>query len=325
MINYPTNLIQFMDRFQTEGDCLQYLASVRWKDGFDCPKCGNIHYWFDDKRRRFICTSCRSDVSVRAGTVMQNSKLPARLWLTAMWLFAAQKDGISAKSLQDNLGINSYQSAWTLLHKLRVAMIRSDREPLSGVIEIDEDYIGGKEEGGKPGRGSENKQLVAIAVQLEKITTDKPLRDSFRDYRLAKIREKCIDRASKEELHAFIIENVAKGSTLYRDDWSGYIGIDELGYHSVVFKTTKSDNESEKLPHIHLAISLLGRWILGTYQGRIDDYHLQAYLEEFTFRFNRKTSTYRGLLFYRLVQGAMSTVPHPYEDIIEPKISDGIR
>jgi transposase-like protein len=249
---------------------------------------------------------------------MQDTKLQARIWLTAMWLFATQKDGMSAKSLKDNIGINSYRSAWLLLHKLRVAMIRSDTEPLSGLVEIDEDYIGGKEKNGKRGRGSENKQIVAIAVQLEKIATDKP-HDSLRDYRLAKIRAKCINRATKDELHSFITENIARGSTLYRDDWAGYSGIDELGYKSVVFKTTKSDDQNEKLPHIHLAISLLERWILGTYQGRVDDYHLQVYLEEFTFRFNRKTSTHRGLLFYRLVQGAMSTLPHPYEELIEPK------
>jgi len=312
-----------MDRFQTERDCLLYLASVRWKDGFDCPKCNNKHYWFDDKRNRFICTACRCDISVRAGTVMQDSKLLARVWLTAMWLFATQKDGISAKSLQDNVGINSYQSAWLLLHKLRVAMIRSDRDQLAGIVEVDEDYIGGLNEGGKRGRGSENKQIVAIAVQLEKIDANKPI-DSLRNYRLAKIRAKCIKNASKEELHAFIIENVAVGSTLYRDNWLGYSGIDQLGYNSVVFKTTKADDKNEKLPHIHLAISLLKRWILGTYQGSVEEHHLQTYLEEFTFRFNRKTSTHRGLLFYRLVQGAMSTVPHPYEDLIKPRNVVGI-
>ena len=249
---------------------------------------------------------------------MQDSKLSARIWLTAMWLFATQKDGISAKSLQDNIGINSYRSAWLLLHKLRVAMIRADREPLSGVVEVDEDYIGGIEADGKRGRGSENKQIVAIAVQLEKIETKKP-HDSLRDYRLAKIRAKCIERASKEELHTFITENVAKGSTLYRDNWSGYTGIDQLGYNSVVFNASKAEDESEKLPHIHLAISLISRWILGTYQGSMGEYHLQAYLEEFTFRLNRKTSTHRGWLFYRLVQGAMSTVPHQYEALIEPR------
>jgi len=318
MIDYPANLIQFMDRFQTERDCLEYLASVRWKDGFDCPKCMNSHYWFYDKRKRFICTNCRCDVSVRAGTVMQDSKLSARIWLTAMWLFATQKDGISAKSLQDNLGINSYRSAWLLLHKLRAAMIRSGREPLSGLVEVDEDYIGGVDADGKRGRGSKNKQLVAIAVQLDKVEA-KESHDSLRDYRLAKIRAKCIERASKEELHAFITENVAKGSTVYRDGWSGYSGVDQLGYKSVVFKASKAKDESEKLPHVHLAISLLSRWILGTYQGSLGEYHLQAYLEEFTFRFNRKTSTHRGWLFYRLAQGAIATVPHPYEALIEPR------
>jgi len=253
---------------------------------------------------------------------MQDTKLRLRTWMTAMWLFATQKDGISAKSLQDNLGMNRYESAWLLLHKLRVAMLRSDREPLSGVVEVDEEYIGGYKEGGKRGRGSENKQVVAIAVQLEKIETNKP-HDSLRDYRLAKIRAKHIESASKEELHSFVSENVAIGSTLYRDDWSGYSGIDELGYKSVIFNASKTNDEDEKMPHVHLAISLLKRWILGTYQGHVEEYHLQTYLEEFTFRFNRKTSTHRGLLFYRLVQGAMSTIPHPYEKLIEPKTSNG--
>lgn len=257
---------------------------------------------------------------------MQDTKLPLRTWLTAMWLFATQKDGMSAKSLQENLGINSYRSAWSLLHKLRIAMVRSDREPLSGLIEIDEEYIGGVEEGGKRGRGSENKQLVALAVQLEKIDSNKP-HSSLRDYRLAKIRTKCIKSASKEELHAFITENVSSGSTIYRDDWSGYSGLDELGYKSVVFQATKAKREEDRLPHIHLAISLIKRWILGTYQGHVEEFHLQAYLEEFTFRFNRKTSKHRGLLFFRLVQGAMSTKPHPYEALISsisehpPKVS----
>ena len=320
MISYPQNLIQFMDQFQTEQQCRQYLASVRWTDGFLCRTCGHNQYWLD-KRNRFICASCHSHISVLAGTVLQDTKLHLRTWLTAMWLFATQKDGISAMSLRDNLGIKSYRSAWSLLHKLRVAMIRSDREKLSGVIEVDEEYIGDYQEGGKRGRGSENKYLVAVAVQLEMIETDKP-HDSLRDYRLAKIRLKHIENASKEELHAFVLENVAPGSALWRDDWSGYRGIDDLGYKSVIYKATKADDADEKLPHVHLAISLLKRWILGTYQGRLDEFHLQAYLEEFTFRFNRKTSTHRGLLFYRLVQGAMSTVPHPYEDLIGSKVEN---
>jgi transposase-like protein len=317
MISYPQNLIEFMDQFQTEQQCRLYLASVRWKNKFTCPDCGHNQYWLD-KRNRFICASCRSQVSVLSGTVMQDTKLHLRTWMTAMWLFATQKDGISAMSLRDNLGIHSYRSAWTLLHTLRVAMIRSDREPLSGMVEVDEAYVGGYEEGGKRGRGCENKYIVAVAVQLDKIQMDRS-HDVLRDYRLAKIRIKHVASASKEELHTFILENVASGSMLYRDDWSGYSGIDELGYTSVVFKASKANDKNEKLPHVHLAISLLERWIMGTYQGHIEEYHLQAYLEEFTFRFNRKTSTHRGLLFYRLVQGTMSTIPHPYENLIEPR------
>ena len=315
MDNYPQTFIEFIERFHNEDACREYLLSMRWANGFTCPKCNHNEYWVGEGYAYGICKSCSRKSYVFAGTVVQDSKLTAQVWLVAMWLFATQKDGISAKSVQENLGLNSYKSAWLLLHKLRVAMIRSDRERLSGMVEIDEAYIGGSMEGGKRGRGSENKQLVAIAVQLEKIKTDKP-HNALRDYRLAKIRAKCIESASKTELHSFITDNISEGSTLYRDDWSGYGGIDEVGYTSVIVKTSKAGEEQDKLPHVHLAISLIDRWILGTYQGRVDDFHLQAYLEEFTFRFNRKTSHSRGWLFYRLVQGAMSTIPHKYEDII---------
>ena len=247
---------------------------------------------------------------------MQDSKLSVRVWLSAIWLFVTQKDGISAKSLQENLGLGSYRSAWSLLHKLRVAMIRSDRDKLSGIIEVDEEYIGGTLEGGKRGRGSEKKQLVAVAVQLERIQGNNPNRPSLRDYRLSKIRAKHIPNASKPELHDFIKENIAKGSTIIRDGWSGYAGIDEEGYNSEIVKVSKATSEDEKLPHVHLAISLIKRWILGTYQGSIDEYNLQTYLEEFTFRFNRKTSHCRGWLFYRMVQGVVSTEPHPNETLL---------
>jgi len=238
-----------------------------------------------------------------------------------MWLFATQKDGISAKSLQDNLGLKSCRSAWSLLHKLRIAMIRSGRDKLSGVVEIGEEHLGGVLEGGKRGRGSENKQLIALAVQLERIPGDNPDRPALRDCRLSKIRAKHILNASKAELHSFIKENIVVGSTLIRDGWAGYPGIDKEGYHSEVVKVTKATSEDEKLPHIHLAMSLINRWILGTYQGNIGECNLQAYLEEFTFRFNRKTSHNRGWLFYRMVQGAVSTEPHPYETLIQKQVT----
>ena len=316
MDKYPKNIIEFMDRFPTDIECRKYLLSIRWEDGFFCPTYGHNEYWTNEESSYCICCKCRYRISLLAGTIMQDSKLPVRIWLTAMWLFVTQKDGISAKSLQENLGLRSYKSAWSLLHKLRIAMVRSDREKLSGIIEVDEEYIGGTLEGGKRGRGSENKQLVAVAVQLDKISGDNPDRPLLRDYRLSKIRAKHIPSASKVELHAFIKENITQGSTLIRDDWSGYYGIDDEGYHSKITKTSKSTSEEDKLPHIHLAISLIKRWILGTYQGSIDEYNLQTYLEEFTFRFNRKTSHNRGWLFYKMLQGAMATEPHIYESLL---------
>ena len=316
MIKYPKNFIEFLDYLSTDIECRKYLLSVRCEQGFVCESCGHNEYWTNDKISYCICCKCRKRISLLAGTVMQDSKLPVRVWLTAIWLFVAQKDGISAKSLQENLGLGSYRSAWSLLHKLRVAMIRADRVKLSGIVEVDEEYIGGTLEGGKRGRGSENKQLVVVAVQLERITNDNPDRSTLRDYRLSKIRAKHISDASKPELHNFIKENVIEGSTLIRDGWAGYSGIDEEGYTSEVTKVSKSTSEDEKLPHVHLAISLIKRWILGTYQGSIDEYNLQTYLEEFSFRFNRKTSHCRGWLFYRMVQGALSTEPHPYESLL---------
>jgi len=317
MRNYPKNFLEFIDYFATDIECRRYLLAVRWERGFVCTHCGYDEYWTNDEISYCICKKCHRRISLLAGTVMQDSKLPVRVWLLAMWLFATQKDGVSAKHLQENLGLNSYKSAWSLLHKLRVAMIRSDREKLSGVVEIDEEYIGGTLEGGKRGRGSENKQLVAVAVQLEEILGENPDRPSLRNYKLAKIRAKHIANASKIELHGFINENIEKGSILIRDGWNGYSGIDDEGYSSEITKISEADSEDEKLPHVHLAISLIKRWILGTYQGSIDKDYLQMYLEEFSFRFNRKTSHSRGWLFYRMVQGAVSTKPHPYENLIQ--------
>jgi len=316
MIKYPKNFIEFLDNLSTDIQCRKFLLSVRWEHGYICASCGHDNYWTNDDVSYCICCKCRHRISLLAGTVMQDSKLSVRVWLSAIWLFVTQKDGISAKSLQENLGINSYRSAWSLLHKLRVAMIRSERDKLSGVVEVDEEYIGGVLEGGKRGRGSENKQLVAVAVQLEQIPSNNPDRPTLRDYRLSKIRAKHIPNATKPELHSFIKENIDAGSTIIRDDWTGYSGIDDEGYCSEVIKVSKAASKDEKLPHVHLAISLIKRWILGTYQGNIDEYNLQTYLEEFTFRFNRKTSHCRGWLFYRMVQGVISTKPHPYESLL---------
>jgi transposase-like protein/DNA-directed RNA polymerase subunit RPC12/RpoP len=318
VLTYPNNLIEFMDRFQTEADCREYLAKLRLKDGFTCPKCGGHRYWLTD-RHHYRCPDCKHEMSLLAETIFQDSKLPLRTWFVAMWLLTTQKDGISAKSLQDNLGIRSYKSAWAMLQKLRTAMVRADREKLSGIVEVDETPIGGILEGGKRGRGSENKQLVAVAVQLESAVSgqcDDPI-DPLRQYVLSKIRLRHIPDASKESCIGFVTESVQAKSHVITDGWVSYQGLQSAGYEHEVHVASHAKTEEEKLPHVHLVASLLDRWILGTHQGNIGESHLQAYLDEFTFRFNRKSSKHRGLLFYRLLEGAIGAQPATYDFIVE--------
>lgn len=251
----------------------------------------------------YECSSCGRQTSVIAGTIFQDTRKPLKDWFAAIWWVTTQKYGANAKGLQQVLGLKSYQTAWTWLHKIRKAMVVANRAKLSGTVEIDECYIGGKAKGGKVGRGSENKTLVAVAVELD-------------GKKLGRIRLNVINDASAESLIPFVTENVERGSKLITDDWRGFSGIESKGYEREIHNQSKVENEDEMLPHVHLVISLLKRWLLGTHQGAVEAKHLQAYLDEYVFRFNRRTSAKRGLLFYRLLENAMVTAPSTYLDII---------
>jgi transposase-like protein/predicted RNA-binding Zn-ribbon protein involved in translation (DUF1610 family) len=300
---YPKTLEEFEQEFSTEEDCRDYLFSLRWPHGFVCPKCGNDKYW----RVRTVlleCTKCHHQVSIVAGTIFQNTRKPLVMWFRAIWWVTAQKNGASALGLQKILGLGSYQTAWTWLHKLRTAMIRPGRDDLSGCVEVDETYIGGAK-AGKKGRGSENKILVAVAVEMK-------------DNRIGRIRLAIVDDASSSSLHGFVQDCVQKGSTIRTDGWRGYKGIESLGYvHEVIKIKGQELGASELLPNVHLIISLLKRWILGTHQGSVSRKHYGYYLDEFTFRFNRRTSTSRGKLFYRLLENAVCIKPTTYGDLTE--------
>ena len=161
--NYPNNFEEFIEQFQTEKDCIEYISSIRWPDGFICPHCECRKAWIT-KRHLFHCSHCRRDISITVGTVFENTHKPLRLWFHVMWLMMAQKTGVSAKNLKDSMGFGSYQTIWGWLHKLRSVMVRPGRELLTGTIEVDETYIGGRAHG-KKGRGSEGKTLVAVAVE----------------------------------------------------------------------------------------------------------------------------------------------------------------
>jgi len=213
------------------------------------------------------------------------------LWFRAMWHITNQKYGANAKGLQRALGLGSYQTAWEWLHKLRRAMVRPGREMLSGVVQLDETYVGGKKEG-KRGRGAAGKTVIGIAVEDKK-------QDGIGRVRLAKLPD-----ASAGSLDPFLSGTVAQGSHIITDDWGGYTNVGDNGYSREIWTSNNL-----KLPHIIAA--LLKRWLLGTYQGAVCKSHLDYYLNEYTFRFNRRKSHFRGKLFYRLVQQTLMVDPHP--------------
>jgi transposase-like protein len=220
-----------------------------------------------------------------------------------MWWVTTQKNGASALGLQRVLGLKQYQTAWTWLHKLRSAMVRPGRDLLSGRVEVDETYLGGWEEGLR-GRKTEAKALIVVAVEED-------------GRGIGRIRMRHIADASANRLHSFIRASVAPGSMVHTDGWAGYTDLAGKGYiHDVTILKGREELASELLPRVHRVISLLKRWLMGTHQGAVSHKHLDYYLDEFTFRFNRRKSASRGKLFFRLVQQAAAMQPLPYDAIV---------
>jgi transposase-like protein len=247
---------------------------------------------------------CQYQASVTAGTIFEGTRKPLTMWFRAIWWVCAQKNGASALGLQQILGLGSYKTAWTWLHKLRRAMVRQGRDRLSGRIEVDETFLGAVEEG-HIGRQHGKKVMIIVAAQED-------------GRGIGRIRMKVIDGASQANLHGFIAESVVPGSTVITDGLKVYRNMDKLGYaheYRVVMKSQQT--ASDLLPRVHRVVSLLKRWLMGTHQGAVSREHLGYYLDEFTFRFNRRTSRSRGKLFYRLLQQAVAIEPTPYEAMIK--------
>jgi transposase-like protein len=301
--DYPKTVLELEHRFASEEHCRSYMAALRWPEGFACPNCGGSKTW-PAQRGRWICMACRHQATVTAGTIFQASRLPLRLWCRAIWHVTSQKNGASALGLQRVLGLGSYQTAWTVLHKLRRAMVRPGRDKLSGRVEVDETQVGGVMAGRK-GRGIPSKALVVIAAEEAGAG-------------VGRIRMARIPDGAAEHLHRFIQANVAPGSVVHTDGWKPYRGLDKLGYSHEVSKLRglPLSAATELLPRVHRVAALLKRWLLGTHQGAIAPSHLDYYLDEFTFRFNRRTSASRGKLFYRLMQQALQVPPTPYKRLV---------
>ena len=286
---YPRTLAEFEARFATDEACRAYLVRLRWPNGFRCPRCGGASAW-PVRTILWQCTKCGRQTSVTAGTVFQDSRTPLTTWFRAMWSVTSTKTGSSALGLQHELGLGSYQTAWTWLHKLRRAMVRPGRDRLSGHVEVDESFVGGL--GGAEGRSTATKALIVVAA--EEVGRG-----------IGRIRMRRIPNASAVSLGAFVHEAIEPGSEVHTDGWHGYDRLKTSGYrHRVTYLRGDAELAMEQLPRVHRVVSLLKRWLLGTHQGAVSAAHLDYYLDEFTFRFNRRTSRHRGKLCAATIRSA---------------------
>lgn len=299
MEDYPKSLSELENRFASEESCRAYLFKRRWPTAFSCPQCGGGKKWSMNKGL-ILCAFCRQQISVLQGTIFQDSHLPLIMWFRAMWYICVQKNGVSALGLQRALGLGSYRTAWMCLHKLRRAMVQPQKEKLNGTVEVDETYIGG-EKSGKRGRGAEGKDIVLIAAEKD-------------GNGIGRIRLKHIPDVTGEVLKSEITALIRDSSSIITDDWRGYAGLDKRGYNHTALPAYNGIGK-DMLPRCHRVASLLKRWIMGTLQGSFRSEHLQDYLDEFTFRFNRRKSASRGKLFYRLAQQSVQIEAVPYSKI----------
>ena len=307
-VDYPSTFQELDEWFRDEVACRACIRRLRWPTGFCCPHCGVAGEPWGMAGGWLRCRACRGETSVTAGTISDGTRKPLRTWFLAMWLVTSQKSGVSALGLQRALGLGSYETSWTWLHKLRRAMVRPGRDRLGGEIEAGETHVGGPEEG-KRGREVESKAIVAVAAEQ-------------RGRGIGRIRLRRVKDVSAGSLLAFLHDAVEPGATIHTDGWRGYAGLAAAGCrHQVTVTSGGSEPAHEVMPRVHKVAALLKRWLLGTLQGGIQHQHLDYYLDEFTFRFNRRRSQARGLLFHRLVQQAVAIGPAPYHSIIKPSIS----
>jgi transposase-like protein len=304
-MEYPRDQMEFDKIFSNEDSCVQYLIEVKWPSGFVCEKCSHAEYWLLS-RKRLKCKACNSIITITSKTFFDQSNKPLTLWFRAIWWMIAQKHGVSASGLQSILGIGSYKTAWVWLHKLRSLMVFPNREKLVGKVEIDETFVGGVSEG-KRGRGAENKSLVIIAVEVLPKGT-------------GRVRIGIVQDATGKNILKFVKNNIEMGTTIITDGWTGYAQLERRGYTHIKYRQVVALGNEEMLPNVHRIAALLKRWLLGTHQNYASHARLQKYLDEFTFRYNRRKSNSRGLLFHRMIEQAISREPILSKNVIKNKV-----
>lgn len=300
--DYPRSYSEVRSWFGQDWRCLDYLDWLRWPTGLSCPGCGSERGWrLADARWK--CAGCQRKVSATAGTIFDRTRTPLTVWLAVAWRMVADKAGVSATQVQREMRLGSYQTAWAMLHRYRQVMVLPGRDRLQGQVEVDEAFLGGPQPG-KPGRGALGKTLLAGAV--ERTPAGKP----------GRARLGLIDAASAECLRQFLWDNVEPGATVVSDGWRAYPrATKDLYEHVAINISAGKETAHEQLPAVHLVFSLVKRWIDGTLQGSASPEHLQAYLDEWIFRFNRRRSASRGLLFYRLLNQAIQGPVITYRDL----------
>lgn len=300
--DFPETATEFDARFATEEDCWEYLYRKRWPDGFLCPNCSGREGWQLTRGRLIECAACGRQTSVTAGTVLHRTKKPLQMWFKAIFLMSTLKTGVSAKALQRLLGM-TYKVAWAWTHKLRAAMATRPKERLQGRVEIDEAYIGGHEELMHGRQHGEKKAIVVVAVE--------DLGDPS-----GRVRLEAVPDASGRSLVPAVETNVAPGTTVHTDRWLGYVPLRKRDYRHLAEVAGVKD-AAQRFPHVHRTISLLKRFLLGTFQGSVSRKHLQSYLEEFEFRFNRRATRRATRIADALFERVVSTLPHPYFMIVQ--------
>jgi len=301
-LDYPNTYRGFVEMFPDDVTCAAYLVKLRWPEGFVCPACKTKADPWQASRGRLSCQFCRHQASATAGTIFDKTRTPLTTWFEAAWHVSTAKNGLSAKTLERTLG-TKYRVAWTMLQRFRVAMVDAERKQLSGNIEVDEAFIGGVKQSGKRGRGA-IKNIVVIAIEIMEPTG------------FGRVRMRHIPDASGDSLVPFVCDVTVPGTVVHTDGWNGYNGLAVNGFiRKITVQSSSGDPAHVSMPGVHRVSSLLKRWVLGTHQGSVVPEHLQSYLEEFTFRFNRRTSRSRGLVFRRLLERAVATGPITERDV----------
>ena len=304
----PQDLPGFLERFGTDEQCRAYLVRARWPEGFRCSACGHDRAWAHKTRLIDECAACGKQHSLLAGTIFEQTKTGLARWFLAIYLVTSSKGGISAMELKRQMGFGSYQTAWSWLHKIRKAMVAPHRTPLRARVEADETYVGGPRPG-QPGRGAGGKIKVAGAVEAG--------RGQARGRRLGRLRLAVVPDVSARSLEGFLAAAVAKPAIVATDGWSGYGGLAAKGYaHEPLNLAASWGDAALRLPAIHLVFGLAKRWLLGTHHGAVSAKHLPAYLDEFVFRFNRRTAKSISHRFARVIEHAVQIRPTPYRVLV---------